>query len=61
MILLDTSCLIDFFRGSPEAYSCIKGRSYAVTAISEGVRDIATRDSDFLVIAKVTDLNICIY
>lgn len=128
MILLDTSCLIDFFRGSPEAYSCIKGRSYAVTAIScheilagvkrtkakreeeffrdffkevivleytieaaeesssvsaslaalgkpvnaldiliagtaisEGIRDIATRDSDFLVIAKVTDLNICTY
>ena len=34
MIVLDTSFLIDFFRGVPETRSCLDDEVYAVTAIT---------------------------
>jgi hypothetical protein len=53
MIILDTSFLIDFFRGVPETESCIGDEIYAVTTLSyheifEGVkRANARKEGDF--------------
>lgn len=53
MIVLDTSFLIDFFKGVPETRRCIDDRVYAVTAISyheiiSGVKKVhARREEEF--------------
>jgi len=53
MIVLDTSFLIDFFRGVPETRSCLDDEVYAVTAITcheilSGVkRTHARREEEF--------------
>lgn len=53
MIILDTSFLIDFFRGVPETKSCIGDEIYAVTTLSyheifEGVkRTNARKEGNF--------------
>jgi predicted nucleic acid-binding protein len=61
MIVLDTSFLINYFRGRNPVDISIKDQQVAVTAVSHGASQIITDDRDFIEIAKVTDLEMTVF
>jgi predicted nucleic acid-binding protein len=61
MIVLDTSFLINYFRGRNPVDISLKDQQVAVTAVSHGASHIITDDRDFIKIAKVTDLEMTLF
>ena len=61
MIVLDTSFLINYFRGRNPVDISIKDQQVAVTAVSHGASQIITDDRDFIEIVKVTDLEMTVF
>jgi len=61
MIVLDTSFLINYFRGRNPVDISLKDQQVAVTAVSHGASQIITDDRDFIDIAKVTDLEMTVF
>jgi predicted nucleic acid-binding protein len=61
MIVLDTSFLINYFRGRNPVDISKKDQQVAVTAVSHGASQIITDDRDFIEIVKVTDLEMTVF
>ena len=65
MIILDTSFLIDFFKGEEGTQAIIRTDVATVLiagiAIANGAEKVATRDGDFMEISKVAELEVQVY